>query len=80
MRVGNKGRVVLPAGLRARHGWTEGTTLVAVEQEDGGVLLLTREEALASLRRELATSDPVGDLLAERRAAARREDEEADEG
>ncbi|MBO1902003.1 AbrB/MazE/SpoVT family DNA-binding domain-containing protein [Leucobacter weissii] len=75
MRVGGKGRVVLPSELRARQGWIEGTTLTAVEQDDGSVLLLTREQLLARVRSSLVGKDAVSELMAERRAAAQREDE-----
>ncbi len=73
IRVGNKGRIVVPAEIRERQGWAEGTVLIAVEREDG-VLLMSREEALATLRAQAGGRDLVGELLAERRAAAARED------
>jgi len=73
IKVGNKGRIVVPAELREQHGWSEGTTLVAVEQPDG-VLLMTLDEALRTARKQLEHADPVGDLLAERRRAALQED------
>ena len=71
--VGDRGRIVVPAEVRQRTGWTEGTPLVLLETP-GGALLLTREQLLARVRDELAGLDLVGDLLAERRAAAAAED------
>ena len=32
MRVGNKGRVVVPAEVRERHGWGEGTVLIVNDE------------------------------------------------
>lgn len=70
--VGNKGRVVLPTAIRARRDWGEGTTLVAIETPTG-VVLTSRADAERLLRDQLAGVDVVGELLAERRAAARNE-------
>lgn len=36
VRVGDKGRTVVPSEVRERFGWTEGTTLIAVESEQAG--------------------------------------------
>lgn len=73
IKVGNKGRIVVPAEIREHRGWSEGTTLVAVEQPNG-VLLMTLDEALQTARTQLEHADPVGDLLAERRRTALQED------
>ena len=78
MTVGNKGRVVLPAEVRQRQNWTEGTVLIAVETDDG-VLLLTRDELLKRVQTELSAlggGHVVDDFIAERRAAALREERE----
>ncbi|HEX4058366.1 MAG TPA: AbrB/MazE/SpoVT family DNA-binding domain-containing protein [Galbitalea sp.] len=72
-KVGNKGRVVIPAGLRESRGWTDDTVLVFLEDGDGA-RVIARKDLLASIRRQLAGTDPVGDLIAERRAAAALED------
>lgn len=69
MRVGDRGRVVLPAGLRERRNWSEGTTLVAIET-DRGVILTSRDELERIVREQLAGTDVVAALLAERRAAS----------
>ncbi len=76
IRVGDKGRTVMPFDVRERFGWSEGTTLIAVEGADAkdGLLLLSRDAALELIRTQLAGQDLVGELIAERRAAAARED------
>ncbi len=43
-------------------------------ESPGGLLLLTREQLLDRVRDDLAGLDLVGELLAERRFAAQRED------
>ena len=69
MKVGPKGRVVLPIEARRSLGIDEGDELVAVVHDDG-VTLLTRAAAVARLRRIFAGvgGSPVDELLAERRA------------
>ena len=74
VRVGNRGRVVLPADIRQRREWVEGTALVVVETETG-VLLAERSAIEDILRRQLAGSDVVASLLEERRQASAVEDE-----
>ena len=71
--VGDRGRVVMPAEVRARRGLVEGTQLMLLETPDG-LLLLTREQLLDRVRADLAGLDLVGELLAERRRAAELED------
>ncbi len=71
--VGDRGRVVVPAEVRARRGLVEGTQLMLLETPDG-LLLLTREQLLDRVRADLAGLDLVGELLAERRRAAELED------
>jgi AbrB family looped-hinge helix DNA binding protein len=73
MRVGNKGRVVLPAELRQRRNWSEGTVLLALETETG-VVLTTRDELEKLVRAQLAGGDLVTELLEKRRAESLRED------
>ncbi len=70
--VGNKGRVVVPAQIRARAGLVEGTPLIVLDTP-AGIVLLTREQLRARVRSELAGTDLVEELLAERRAAAQAE-------
>lgn len=71
--MGDRGRLVIPAELRSRQHWEQGVPLLMIET-NGGVVLVTREQAKALIRGQLAGSDLVGALLAERRAAARAED------
>ena len=68
--VGEKGRVVLPAPLRARHGWDVGARLVAVDT-DLGAVLVSAEDALRWLRARWDGRDLVAELLAERRREVR---------
>ena len=75
IRVGERGRVVLPAELRKRRHWSEGTVLVAVET-DRGVVLTGRDELESLVREQLAGSDLVTNLIEERRRAAAHEDGE----
>ena len=71
--MGDRGRLVVPAELRERAGWTEGTNLVFLETP-GGVLMLTRPQLRDLVRGQLAGRDLVEQLLADRRAAATMED------
>lgn len=73
IQMGDRGRVVVPAPVRERAGLVEGTPLVLIETPDG-LLLLTREQLLTRVRRELAGADLVSQLLAERRRSAAEED------
>lgn len=69
VQVGDKGRVVIPAELRARHQWGTGATLVAIDTELG-VLLAGRDTVERMVRERLAGHDLVAELLADRRDAA----------
>ena len=71
--MGDRGRLVVPAELRAKQHWEQGVPLLFIETP-AGVLLATRDQVMRMVREQLADSDPVGDLLRERRAAAREED------
>lgn len=66
----DRGRIALPADLRARQKWTRGTTLVAVETSSG-VLLARCEELERLVAAQLAGRDLVSELIEERRVAAR---------
>lgn len=71
--MGDRGRLVVPAEVRDRAGLSEGTPLILLEA-DGGLVLLTRDQLKARVREELAGTDLVADLLAERRRSAAEED------
>ncbi len=71
--MGDRGRLVVPADLRARVGWAEGTPLVVVETPTG-VAFLTRQQVRTMVRADLSGLDLVGELLAERRHEAATDD------
>lgn len=71
--VGDRGRMVVPADVRQRAGIDEGTVLILFESP-GGLVLLTRDQLRDRVRAELAGTDLVSDLLAERRRNAADED------
>src|SRR5947209_11469733 len=71
--VGDRGRMVVPAEVRERAGITEGTVLVLLDTPNG-LVLLTRDQLRDRVRADLAGTDLVGALLAERRANALADD------
>ena len=71
--VGDRGRIVVPADVRDRAGLRPGTKLVLLETPSG-IVLMTRHQIRDRVREELAGLDLVGELLADRRAAAAAED------
>lgn len=71
--VGDRGRIVVPAEVRARAGLSEGTPLILLETPSN-LVLLTREQLRERVRDELAGLDLVAELLDDRRRAAQRED------
>lgn len=64
VRIGNKGRVVIPAALRERARMAEGDELVARVMEDGRLVLEARESIKARLRAQ------AGEAKANRRGSA----------
>lgn len=77
VKVGPKGRVVLPAQVRRQLDIDEGDELVVIV-EDEGVLLMTRAAAIARLRLLMGPSDGTGvdEFLQQKRAEADRENRE----
>lgn len=71
--MGDRGRLVVPAELRQRQKWDQGTPLLFVET-DRGVVLATREQAKSLVRDQLRGASLVQDLVSARREAARQED------
>jgi len=71
--MGDRGRLVIPAELRERLSLELGTPLVLIAS-DRGVLLATREQLKNLVRAELAGTDLVAELIAERRRVAATED------
>ena len=79
VRMGNQGRIVIPAELRQALGIVSGEKLVA-RVENGRLILETKESITASLQKLFMDAVPAGvsladELIAERRAEARREEE-----
>ncbi len=64
---------MLPIELRQKLKWAEGTTLVAVETDDG-LFVGTRRELIALVRSRNKAAGVVDSLLADRRAAAVQEE------
>lgn len=71
--MGDRGRLVVPSELRQRAGLTEGTTLTLLETP-AGLVMLTRQQLKAYVRRDLEGLDLVDELLSERRDAAASEE------
>ncbi|MGH8979393.1 MAG: AbrB/MazE/SpoVT family DNA-binding domain-containing protein [Acidimicrobiales bacterium] len=67
--MGDRGRVVIPAEIRARSGLTPGTPLVLLETP-GGLVLLTRSQLRDRVRADLKGLDLVSELIAAREADA----------
>ena len=67
--MGDRGRLVLPAELRARLQLEPGSPVLLLDTTDG-VVLATRDQARRLLRRQLGDADLVEQLLAERRRDA----------
>jgi AbrB family looped-hinge helix DNA binding protein len=73
LRMGDRGRLVVPAELRRRRGLESGAPIVLIETPQG-VVLMTRDELKDRVRADLAGLDLVGELLDDRRQAAHAED------
>ncbi len=73
IRVGPKGRFVLPAYVRKALGVDEGDELIVVVR-DGEIVLMNRDQARAVVREAFADgANPVDELIAERHAEAKLE-------
>ncbi len=77
IRMGRQGRIVVPAELRSQLGFGEGDRLIA-RIEDGELRISTIRANLERARRIVRQyvpdgTDLVGELIAERRADAARE-------
>ncbi len=73
--MGDRGRLVIPVQLREQYGLAEGTTMTVVATPKG-LVLFSRSQLQQAVREDLAGLDLVGELLAERRAAANSEDDD----
>ena len=67
--MGERGRLVVPADVRARHDLAEGSPLTLIDTEEG-IVLLTREQLHARVKAQLEGHDLVADLIADRRREA----------
>ena len=72
--MGDRGRIVVPAEVRARHGFDPGAVLVFTESP-WGLVLTTRKALLARIQSELEGSHLVDELLTDRKRQATIEDE-----
>lgn len=72
VRIGDRGRFVLPRQLRDEQGWAENDVLHLVNTEHG-VVILSRDQMRAIIKTELDGPSLVDELLAQRSEAARRE-------
>lgn len=75
--MGDRGRLVVPAELRAYAGLLPGTQVTLIESADG-IVLLTRDQLKRMVRRDLSGVDLVADLLSDRRRAAASDDARTD--
>lgn len=73
VKMGDRGRLVIPAELRAQAELLEGIPLTIIDTS-GGMVLMTRRQLRDRVRADLAGLDLVGELLAERRADAAADD------
>ena len=73
VRMGDRGRLVVPSELRERVGLATGTPLVLIDTPRG-VVVLTRQQLKSLVREELEGLDLVDELLEERRRRSREED------
>ncbi len=77
--LGERGRLVLPAGLRQRLNLQPGDRLIATDDDEGGIRLVSARDLARQLRGLYADLAPerslVDELIAERREEAKREDD-----
>ena len=71
--MGDRGRLVVPAELREHAGLSTGVPLILLETS-AGVVMMTRDQALAQVREQLTGESLVAELVRERRDAASAED------
>lgn len=71
--MGDRGRIVIPAGLRERLRLNAGDPLLIIET-GRGLVLADRDQVLQMVREDLVGLDLFTELLAERRADAATDD------
>jgi AbrB family looped-hinge helix DNA binding protein len=65
LRVGDRGRIVLPAALRRASGLTEGQEVVAVVEDDGRIVISAADRLMDQLREacdRMGQRDATADL------------------
>ena len=67
--MGDRGRLVIPADVRADLNWKQGTRLILTETGEG-LLLMTMDQARAMLKAQLGGRSLSEELIAERHAEA----------
>ena len=72
MRIGAKGRLVIPAAIREKLGMEDGDTVI-LRVVDGELIIATRESRLRRLREWARQNIPPGVSLADELSAERRE-------
>ena len=77
LRIGENGRVVLPAAVRKALGVGTGDEII-LQREDGDFRITTQQQRIARARRRIRQyirpgTPLVGEFLAERREAAKHE-------
>lgn len=73
VKMGDRGRLVVPAEMRERLGLHPGRVLVFIESPTG-LVLLTRDQLKERVRAEMEGLNLVDELLEDRRRQARNED------
>lgn len=74
--MGDRGRLVIPADVRADLHWEQGTRLILIESE-AGATLMSIDQARALLKSQIGDRDLVAELIAERHAGAQADLDEA---
>lgn len=67
--MGDRGRLVIPAEIRADLRWEQGTRLILTETEQG-LLLMSVDQARAMIKAQLGDRSLADELVAERHAEA----------
>ena len=81
-RLEKSGRILIPAAVRRHLGLSEGSQVLVNVEESGALRVTSRSQALAKVRQEIRKYIPAGhdlaaELIRDRRAEVKRDDEEA---
>jgi AbrB family looped-hinge helix DNA binding protein len=69
LTMGDRGRLVIPAEVRADLNWEQGTRLILTETDEG-LLLMSVDQARAMIKAQLGGRSLADELVAERHAEA----------